>query len=129
MTIGAGELDRRITVEVCEEVKDRSGDPVKTWPPEAGSSFPRWAKKEDSSSSEASDGIQKVREHDTTFTLRSDSQSRAIAPETSRFVYKDKVFEIVGVTEESSDRGDVLVFLCSTRPDKRGARGEGATSA
>jgi hypothetical protein len=64
-----------------------------------------------------------ARQADTVWTLRWDSQSRAIAPENYRFMWRGTVYEIVGVTENKGGRMDALDFLTSSRPDLQGDRG------
>ena len=132
MNIPAGAFDRRVAIEQCVETQDGAGDVVKDWGPPDGwpNAGRRWARRRDAKPSEQPSGAvqQVLRQGDTVWTLRDDSYSRAIAPETFRFTYKGKVFEIVGLTE-THDRGDALAFLCSSRPDHRGPRGTDDTSA
>lgn len=120
--ISAGELDRRIQVFGAALSKDRAGDEVKTWDPPAVK-FDRWASKRDAYPREISAAQALLREADTVFTLRWDSQSRSIAPETYRFQWRGTVYEIVGVGENKGGRMDALDFVCSSRPDLRGDRG------
>lgn len=127
-SVAAGDLDRRIQVFKAVETKDRSGDPVLTWdPPEL--KFHRWAAKRDAYPSEVSASQMQLRQCDTAWTLRWDSQSRAIAPENYRFLWHGTVYEIVGVSEAKGGRFDALVFLTSSRPDLRGDRGRTMSSA
>lgn len=117
----AGKLDRRIEVIRCTETRDEAGDVVQTWDPPA-EHYHRWANKRDSSGRESSAGQQVVRDIDTTWILRWDSQSRMIAPETFRFMWRGTVYEIVGVNEGRDTRFDTLEFTCCSRPDLRGDR-------
>lgn len=127
-SISAGELDRRIQVFKASETVDRAGDTVQTWdPPEL--KFDRWASKRDAYPREIQAAQALLRECDTVFTLRWDSQSRGIAPETYRFMWRGTVYMIVGVTENKGGRMDALDFLCSSRPDLRGDRGRDLASA
>lgn len=119
----AGKFDRRIMVQVATESKDGAGDVIKEWI----DAFPRFARKQDSAGREFFGAAQVIREADVAFTVRDDSQSRSIAPETHRIIYQDKIFEIVGIAE-GAVREDVLLILCGTRPDHRGARGFGEST-
>lgn len=119
--LAAGTLDRRIEVFRATVTKDRAGDEVFTWDPPAAK-FNRWASKRDAYPREVSAAQALLREIDTVFTLRWDSQSRAIAPETYRMMWRGTVYTIVGVAESKGGRMDALDFLCSSRPDMRGDR-------
>lgn len=120
--ISAGQLDRRIQVFRAAETKDRAGDLIQTWDPPAAK-FDRWANKRDAYPREIQAAQALLREIDTVFTLRWDSQSRAIAPESYRFMWRGTVYQIVGVSENKGGRMDALDFLCSSRPDLQGDRG------
>jgi head-tail adaptor len=119
--IAAGEFDRRIQVIQATVSKDAAGDLVFTWDPPARK-FDRWAAKRDAYASEVQGAQILARQADTVWTLRWDSQSRSIAPETFRFMWRGTVFEIVGVTENKQSRMDALDFLTSSRPDLQGDR-------
>lgn len=123
MAIGAGELDRRVTVQIAQISRDRTNDTIKTWSLDAGKCFKRWSRKADSRGGITQGDQQNIREADTVFTLRKDSQSESIAPETHRFFYKARVYEIVGIQEGKDERGETLEFLTSHRPDGGGPRG------
>lgn len=116
--IRAGELDRRIDIELDTGGRDASGDHKPNWT----FAFKRWARRQDLRVRETVAAQEVLRECDTRFKLRDDSQSRTIAPETHRIVHKGRVFEIVGISE-GEERGDALIFLCAYRPDLRGASG------
>lgn len=113
----SGKLDRRVIVEIATEAQDAAGDPVVTW----AQAFKRWAIRVDGRGREFFGAQQIVRDADTAFEVRDDSQSRSIAPETHRIVDHDKVFEIVGITE-GRERADTLIILTAYRPDLRGAK-------
>lgn len=127
MRLAAGDLDRRITIEVATETKDDAGDVLRdVWGPPPGwpSGGKRWASKRDGRPQESPAlGVaqQVLRQVDTVFTLRWDRFTRDIAPETFRVVYQDRAYEIVGLGE--ADRSDGVILLCSSRPDQRGAAG------
>lgn len=128
MNLAAGDLDRRVTVEVCEDVRDGSGDVVRRWPPAAGSFFKRWAARKSLAPGRAVERVgseEVVRQVDTVFVVRDDSQSRLIAPETHRIRYQGRVYEIVGIDEANNARADGRQILCASRPDRRGDRGVG----
>jgi head-tail adaptor len=122
VNIAAGDLDRRIEVFQATVSKDAAGDLVFTWDPPA-LKFNRWAAKRDAYASEIQGAQMLARQADTVWTLRWDSQSRAIAPENYRFMWRGTVYEIVGVTENKGGRMDALDFLTSSRPDLQGDRG------
>jgi head-tail adaptor len=113
----AGKLDRRVIVEIATETQDAAGDVTVTW----AVAFKRWAIRVDGRGREFFGAQQIVRDADTAFEVRDDSQSRSIAAETYRIVDHDKVFEIVGITE-GRERADTLILLCAYRPDLRGAK-------
>lgn len=127
-SIAAGDLDRRIQVFQCTESRTKAGDVVQTWDPPA-LKFNRWANKRDAYASEVEGAQMLQRQADTVFTLRWDGQSRSIAPETFRFMWRGTVYTIVGVTESKGGRMDSLLFLTSSRPDLRGDRGRDMASA
>lgn len=120
MNRDSGFFDRRIDVEVSTITPDDANDQVTSW----AFAFKRWAHKEDTSSGEQIAASQTIRTADTTFQLRSDAQSRAIAPENHRFRHHGRIYEIVGI-EESNQRGDTLVFSCASRLDQSGTRAPG----
>lgn len=117
----AGDLDRRIQVFQAAESRDESGDTILSWDPPARK-FDRWAAKSDAYGREIKSVQQVVRDVDTVWTLRWDSQSRSIAPENCRFQHQGTVYEIVSVSE-GKGRMDTIDFLCASRPDLSGDRG------
>lgn len=125
--VAAGTLDRRIQVFRATVGKDRAGDPTFTWDPPAAK-FDRWASKRDAYPREVSAAQALLREVDTVWTMRWDSQSRAIAPECFRFMWRGTVYTIVGVSENKGGRMDALDFVCSSRPDLQGDRGRDQAS-
>ena len=123
MSQGAGNLDRRIWVQSASKTRDRAGDEISSW----SNAFQRWAGKTDNRGFETQGSQEVVRTGDTVWILRSDSESRAIAPETHRFEYDGRIYEIIAIQESKNERRDRLEFLTTTRPDAGGARGKGAT--
>lgn len=123
--IRAGELDRRITIQVATEVRDAANDPLQEWNP--GDFFKLWAKKVDQRGFETAASQQLVRTADTVFTIRDSTRARSIYPESHRIELDGKLFTIISV-QESKMRGDCLELLTSSRPDGVGARGAGQTS-
>ncbi len=120
--LSAGDLDRRIQVFKAARSKDGAGDTIFDWEhPEL--KFDRWAKKSDAYGREIKSAQQLVRDVDTVWSLRWDSQSRSISPEAYRFMHKGTVYEIVSVSEGSDGRMDRINFLCASRPDLEGDRG------
>jgi SPP1 family predicted phage head-tail adaptor len=125
MKLAVGELDRRIQVQLATPVKDSAGDPVDTW----ADAFKLWAKKVDGRPTEdpaVATAQQVLRAVDTVFTVRFNEKSSGIGPESHRVVYRNRIYEIVGLGE--GDREDAIRLLCSSRPDQRGARGVEAVS-
>lgn len=138
MNLAAGTLDRRIRIEAATGSQDAAGDEVQAWNPPAGwpNRGARWARlvttrgaagdmllRADENA--APEGV--FRQADTIVTLRYDTKSRQIAPESHRVIYQERIYEIVGIGE-AVGRQDGMVLLCSSRPDKRGARGPEALS-
>ena len=117
MNAASGEFDRRIQIEVATETRDAAGDVTVTW----STAFKRWSMRIDSRGREFFGAQQVVRDADTAFEIRHDSQSRLIAPETHRVIDSDKIFEIVGIAE-GRERRDTLIILCASSPALRGAR-------
>jgi head-tail adaptor len=126
MKLTAGELDRRIGFQVAVEDQDAAGDPVLVWSDaiERGQPLRRWARKVDGRPAEdpaLGTALQVLRSVDTVFTVRFDSFTRDVAPESHRVTYRERVYEILGLGE--GDREDAIKLLCCSRPDQRGARG------
>lgn len=124
MALDAGELDRRIEVEIATKGVDSSNDEIITW----ALAFKRWAKKREAAGREFMASQQVIRDADTSFTVRFDSQTNAIAPETHRIRYADAIYEIVGIGETNDARRDGILIQCCSRPDAGGARGRQTTS-
>lgn len=125
MRIGpAGDLDRRLLIQLAVEGTDAAGDPVLAW----DDAFKLWARRiprQIGSEQVAEGGV--LRDYDLVFEVRDGASARTIAPESHRILYKGRVHEIVGVRPglRRADRIDILV---SSRPDQRGSRGtEGAS--
>ena len=117
MRTNSGSLDRRIIVEIADENQDAAGDVVQSW----ALAFKRWAIRVDARGREFFGAQQIVRDADTAFEVRADSQTRTIAPETHRVIDRGKIFEIVSVVE-GRERDDTLLILCASTPALRGAR-------
>lgn len=137
MRMAAGELDRRVTIEVATETRDAAGDVIQVaWGPPAGWSQggKRWASKRDGRPSEVRGDQEVLRQIDTVFVLRWDQHTSTIGPETHRVLYRDRAYEIVGLGE-TREREDGVSLLCCSRPDQRGAsapldqQSEGAASS
>lgn len=117
MNADAGAFDRRIQVQVVDESQDAAGDLVQSW----RNVFKRWSIRVDARGREFFGAQQMVREADTAFEVRHDSQTRTIAPETHRVIDSGRIFEIVGICE-GRERRDTLILLCSSSPALRGSR-------
>lgn len=124
MNAKAGDFDRRIMFQRSTETKDDAGDMVADW----ADDFAIWACKSDSRGREFFGAQQLIRDADTAWTVRSTTETRAVAPETSRIVYASRIFEIVSISE-GKERADTLVIVTASKPDIRGARGRGIPSA
>lgn len=118
MNLAAGVLDRRIEVQECTQTKDAAGDPIPSW----ATIGKRWARKIEVIQSETVGDGMALRTGDTVFILRWDTASLAYFPETHRFIYQDRIYEIVGKAE-APERHDGVRFVTCYRPDGRGARG------
>lgn len=126
----AGELDRRITVQIATVKKDAAGDVLNDdWETYARLWSKRQAKTGNAGIGTEDASAQGVlRQFDMVWTVRTSPTTRGIAPETHRLMYKGRVYEIVGILE-GRDRDDIIQILTSSRPDQRGSRGnEGASS-
>lgn len=116
--IAAGDLDRRIDIEIATKTRDAAHDVISTW----GAFARRSARVRDARGREFFGAQQMVHEADRMFTVRSDAQTRLIAPESHRIVFDNRVHEIVAVAQ-SRERDDTIDILCTTRPDQQGERG------
>ncbi|AGH31368.1 hypothetical protein TVVG_00019 [Tetraselmis viridis virus SI1] len=117
MTLSVGQLNRRLQFQEDVGGKDAAGDHVEDW----RNTKRRWAAYRARSMRERMASQQVLRDSDTEFTVRDDTFTRAIAPETMRIIHRGQIFEIVGI-QPTQDLEDGLVILASSRPDKRGAR-------
>lgn len=132
MKTKTGELDRRIYIQVGEEIPDENNDPVLRWPtddPPGGSVHKRWARIIPGRSIEINNTDNQIalREADTIFKVRFDSLTSVIAPEISRVLYKPRggvmqIYQIVGILI-TGDRHDGIYIATSFRPDQRGDAG------
>lgn len=125
MRIGpAGDLDRRLQIQIAVEGTDAAGDPVLTWE----DAFKLWAHRIPRSiGSEQTTEGGVLRSFDLVFEVRDGTKAQSIAPESHRILYKGRVHEIVGV-RPGRRRADRIDLLVSSRPDQRGSRGtEGAS--
>lgn len=117
-SIKAGDLDRRIEIQIATRNKDKAGDEVDDW----RLAFKLWSKQREYRGIEMNGAQQTVRTADCVFTVRTGTQPRTIAPESHRVVHHGRIFEIIGV-QESADLNDGLDILACSRPDLVGARG------
>lgn len=117
MNIAAGDLDRRIQIWEATETQDNAGDTIKDY----SLRFERWAGMRQQRPVEVQGAQQLVRTFDCVFTMREDAATKAIAPETFKIVHSGRDFMIVGV-QRTPNRHDGLDFLCTSRPDMRGAK-------
>lgn len=124
MGIAAGKLDRRITIQVATETRDRAQDVILDWT--TAPTFDLWANKTDQRGFEALGAQELVRTADTVFEVRRGPKSLAIHPESHRVVFGGKIFTIISI-QEGKDRNDTLQLLTSSRPDGVGARGQEQT--
>lgn len=122
MAVSAGDLDRRITIQVGVVTRDGAGDVITSFP--GTDDFKLWAKKTDQRGFETVGSQELVRTADTVFEVRDRTKARTIHPETHRIEIDGKVFTIVSI-QQGKTRKDTLQLLTSSRPDGRGARGPG----
>lgn len=118
MAIKAGNLDRRITVEVAVKGRDSSNGEITTWQV----AFKRWARKSDNTGQETNVDVQTVRYFDTIWNVRADGQSIQIAPDTHRIRHHGVIYRIVAVNEEPG-RLDGIRILSSSRNESEAAYG------
>jgi SPP1 family predicted phage head-tail adaptor len=117
----AGKFDRRIQVQLATFSNDASGDPVASW----ADAFKRWARRRLRGGSQGEGAGSILRQFSVDFTVRDDSGTRTIAPETHRIVYDGREYTINGITEGEEGRHRIRVISCSTRPDLRGTMAQG----
>lgn len=115
----SGILDRRITVQVLTITRDAANDEIRTW----ADLTRRWASKAELGGSEVDAAGQALREGAAQFTLRWDSESLTFFPESHRFIWQERIYEIVAMNEQASNRHDGVAFICAFRPDGIGSRG------
>lgn len=125
MALSAGDFDRRIIVQVGVVSRDDAGDVITDFP--GTDDFKLWAKKTDQRGFETVGTQELIRTADTVFEIRKRTKALTIHPETHRIEFEGKVFTIVSI-QEGRTRGDTLQLLTSSRPDGRGARGQGNVS-
>lgn len=114
----SGAFDRRISIEAATFAPDSAGDQVPTW----AEAFKRWAKVRDFPARQSVGAGQIVRDYDAEWIVRLDTQTIMIGPETHRLVWRDRVYEIVGVMEATEqNRGECVTILTATTPNQRGA--------
>jgi head-tail adaptor len=120
----AGDLDRRIEVQTAAPVTDQAGDvgePVWTL------AFKRWAAclPSQNSASESQGAQLVVRQSDTVWRIRDDSEARMIAPESHRVIHKGRIFEIVGSRRiaRSKRYAGPGVHIAAGSPRRSGAGG------
>lgn len=120
----AGDLDRRIQLQLSVEGSDAAGDPVSSWE----DVFKLWARRIPRAIGAENAGEGGVlRDFDIVWEVRDGEKARSIAPESHRILYKGRVYEIVGI-RAGLRRADRIDILASSRPDQRGSRGLGGAS-
>lgn len=120
----AGDLDRRILLQLSVEGSDAAGDPVQSWE----DAFKLWARRIPRAIGAENAGEGGVlRDFDIVWEVRDGEKARSIAPESHRILYQGRVYEIVGI-RAGLRRADRIDILASSRPDQRGSRGLGGAS-
>lgn len=122
MAVAAGDLDTRIMIQTDTVTRDRANDEVHAW----ADSFRLWSKRRQNQGYETQGAQELVRSADTVFEVRDRTKAQSIKPETHRIVVDGAIFTIVGI-QKSVEKNDTLKILASSRPDGRGARGQGQT--
>jgi len=123
MRVSAGDLDRRITIQIATESRDRANDVILDW----ADGFNLWASKKDRLGSQIVSAQELIRTADTVFEVRRTARALTITPEKHRIVFQEKLYQIVSIVD-GKERDDTLQILASSRPDGQGARGRGNTS-
>jgi SPP1 family predicted phage head-tail adaptor len=93
--LNAGDLDRRITVEVASSTQDAFSQKVTTW----ATALVVWAGKQDVSDGERTSAQEVAADITTRFQIRWSAAARAIQPSTHRVRYGARVYDIVAVKE------------------------------
>lgn len=117
--VPAGDLDRRIMIQISRPGRDASGDEIQKWEDD----YKLWSRRvpKGVGTERATEGGV-LREFDLLFEVRDGAKARAIAPESHRVLYKGRIYEIVGC-RPSRDRADRIDLMVAGRPDQRGSRG------
>lgn len=118
--VKAGDLDRRIQIQLSTPTTDKAGDPIEHW----SDIFRLWSRRVPKSvvgTERVSEGGV-LREFDLVFEVRDGAKARSIAPESHRVLYHARIYEIVGI-RPSAARADRIEVLVASRPDQRGSRG------
>lgn len=106
----AGRLDRRVVVQERTTSRDAAtGEQLETWA-EAGT---LWMGKRDTRAGERFSPDQVVAEIDTVFRARWSPALATVRPETHRLLYRDRVYNIHGVTELG--RRETVEIACAAR--------------
>ncbi|MBM3545281.1 MAG: head-tail adaptor protein [Alphaproteobacteria bacterium] len=110
MALQAGDLDRRITIERCTEMRDAFNNPVKTWGPLATV----WASRADVSDSERSAAQEIGAEITTRFRIRWSRALSDVDPR-DRVRFDGRLYGIAAVKEIGRREG--LEITASARSD------------
>lgn len=102
--MGAGKLDRRVTVQRYGEAYNEFNEPVQTW-----SDYIRvWASRREATGQEQLIAQQRSAEITTVFEVRYSTQAATITPK-DRIYYGDKHYLIVSVTELEPRRSMIQI--------------------
>lgn len=96
---GAGELDRRITVQRSTSTPDAFNEPIETW----SDLTTVWARRQDVSDGERFAAGQVGSSLLTRFVVRSSSVSRSITP-VDRILHDGTIWNILGAKETADGR-------------------------
>lgn len=110
--IGAGDLDRRITIERFTSTKNEFNEPVETWAPLATV----WAQRKDVSDGEKFAAGQVSSSLRSRFVIRSSSTTKTITP-VDRISYDGALWNIHGVKETEQGRNRFIEITAVRNAD------------
>lgn len=111
----AGSLDRYVTIEKLTESRDNLGGVVETWSTVANI----WCKRAPNGIMESFLAQQRFAAADMIFETRWYSWAPQLDPKTNRFVYRERIYELLGA--EEIGRKDGLHLIGKTRTDLGGS--------
>lgn len=110
----SGALDRRITIEQATATTDATGAEVLTWTKLADA----WAERTPISATSKFAADQRYSDADTTYEIRWQPYVPTLSTKMNRIVYRDRIYNIMGVMEHG--RQDSAVIVTKSRADLEG---------